>query len=99
MASPLEDSIVTRHRVRARDLGIPLAGVPGRYNAITDVAGVIVGHTTLIEGDGPLTVGKGPIRTGVSVIQPRGSDFDPVFAGCYSLNGNGEMTGSHWVEE
>ncbi|MBC7812513.1 MAG: P1 family peptidase [Burkholderiales bacterium] len=85
--------------LRARDLGIPFDGETGIYNAITDVAGVTVGHTTLIEGDGPLKVGKGPIRTGVTVILPRGPHYDPVFAGWYALNGNGEMTGTTWLEE
>lgn len=85
---------------RARDLGIPLAGTPGRWNAITDVAGVEVGHTTLIRGSGKLVVGQGPVRTGVTVILPRGKNSaDPVFAGWFSLNGNGEMTGTAWVEE
>jgi L-aminopeptidase/D-esterase-like protein len=84
---------------RARDLGIPFPGRPGTHNAITDVAGVTVGHTTLIEGEGPLRVGAGPIRTGVTAILPRGKVYDPVFAGWYALNGNGEMTGTMWVEE
>lgn len=88
---------------RARTLGVPFEGVPGPLNAITDVAGVEVGHTTLIEGEaGPLVVGKGPVRTGVTAILPRGkagSLDDPVFAGVFSLNGNGEMTGTAWVEE
>ncbi len=86
---------------RARDLGIPFEGTPGPLNAITDVAGVHVGHTTLIEGSGKLVRGKGPIRTGVTAILPRGdrSLDDPCFAGWYSLNGNGEMTGTTWVEE
>ena len=84
---------------RARDLGVPFEGTPGRWNAITDVAGVEVAHTTLISGDGQLVVGKGPVRTGVTVILPRGRTYDPVFAGWYSLNGNGEMTGTTWVEE
>lgn len=85
--------------IRARDLGIPFEGQPGPLNAITDVFGVMVGHTTLIEGEGKLVVGKGPVRTGVTVILPRGKKHDPVFAGWYSLNGNGEMTGTTWVEE
>ncbi len=85
--------------VRARDLGIPFDGEPGPLNAITDVAGVEVGHVTLIEGEGALQVGRGPIRTGVTAILPRGSEVIPVFAGWYSLNGNGEMTGTTWVEE
>ena len=85
---------------RARDLGIPFEGAPGPLNAITDVTGVEVGHTTLIRGEGPLKTGEGPVRTGVTVILPRGSrSDDPVFAGWFSLNGNGEMTGTTWVEE
>jgi L-aminopeptidase/D-esterase-like protein len=85
---------------RARDLGIPLDGTPGASNAITDVRGVEVGHTTLIRGEGELRVGEGPVRTGVTVVLPRGKDSsDPVFAGWFSLNGNGEMTGTTWVEE
>jgi len=84
---------------RARDLGIPFAGTPGPLNAITDVVGVTVGHTTLISGEGKLEVGSGPIRTGVTAIHPRGKTYDPVFAGWYALNGNGEMTGTTWVEE
>jgi L-aminopeptidase/D-esterase-like protein len=85
---------------RARDLGVVFAGTPGPLNAITDVAGVEVGHTTLISGDGPLVRGKGPVRTGVTAILPKGRDFrDRVFAGWYTLNGNGEMTGTTWLEE
>jgi L-aminopeptidase/D-esterase-like protein len=85
---------------RARDLGIPFDGTPGPLNAITDVSGVEVGHTTLISGDGKLEVGRGPVRTGVTAILPRGkASADPVFAGWFSLNGNGEMTGTTWVEE
>ena len=86
---------------RARDLGVPFDGTPGPLNAITDVAGVTVGQVTLIEGDGPLVVGKGPVRTGVTAILPRGrgSLEDPVFAGWFALNGAGEMTGTTWVEE
>ena len=85
---------------RARDLGIPFEGSPGPHNAITDVRGVEVGHTTLIAGEGKLEPGKGPVRTGVTAILPRGkASKEPVFAGIFSLNGNGEMTGSHWVEE
>ena len=88
-------------RPRARDLGVPFVGTPGPLNAITDVAGVTVGHTTLIEGDGALKVGVGPVRTGVTAILPRGRDTlaRPSFAGWYSQNGNGEMTGTTWVEE
>ncbi|NQV87253.1 MAG: P1 family peptidase [Woeseiaceae bacterium] len=84
---------------RARDLGIPFSGTPGPLNAITDVAGVTVGHTTLISGEGKLKVGSGPVRTGVTAIHPRGKVYDPVFAGWFALNGNGEMTGTTWVEE
>jgi D-aminopeptidase len=85
---------------RARDLGVPFEGVPGPLNAITDVSGVLVGHTTLISGEGKLDVGKGPVRTGVTAVLPRGRNFgDAVFAGWYSQNGNGEMTGTTWVEE
>jgi len=90
---------IGQHEPRARDLGIPFAGTPGVLNAITDVAGVTVGHTTLISGDGKLDVGSGPVRTGVTAIHPRGKKYDPVFAGWYALNGNGEMTGTTWVEE
>src|SRR5437667_3268017 len=87
--------------VRARDLGVPFDGTPGNLNSITDVPGVDVGYTTLISGDGKLETGKGPVRTGVTAIIPRGHDSlnDPVYAGCFSLNGNGEMTGTAWVEE
>jgi D-aminopeptidase len=88
-------------RPRARDLGVPYEGTPGPLNAITDVAGVEVGHVTLVSGDGKLIVGRGPIRTGVTVILPRGKlvTARPVFAGAFALNGNGEMTGLTWVEE
>jgi L-aminopeptidase/D-esterase-like protein len=87
--------------VRARDLGISFEGTPGKLNAITDVPGVEVGYTTLISGEGKLEVGKGPVRTGVTAILPRGhaSLNDPVYAGFFSLNGNGEMTGTAWLEE
>jgi D-aminopeptidase len=86
--------------VRARDLGVPFDGKPGPLDAITDVAGVEVGGTTLISGSGPLKVGVGPIRTGVTVVLPRGkAGKEPVYAGWFSLNGNGEMTGTTWVEE
>ena len=85
---------------RARDLGIPFDGTPGPLNAITDVAGVEVGMTTLIAGEGPLKVGAGPVRTGVTAILPRGRNGrEQVFAGWFSLNGNGEMTGTTWIEE
>ena len=89
-------------RPRARDLGIRIGTLPpGPHNAITDVAGVAVGHTTLVAGDGPLVVGQGPVRTGVTVILPRpaGAVADPLFAGAHVLNGNGEMTGLAWVAE
>jgi D-aminopeptidase len=85
---------------RARDLGVPFDGTPGPLNAITDVPGVLVGNTTLISGEGKLEVGKGPVRTGVTAVLPRGRNFDDaVFAGWFSQNGNGEMTGTTWVEE
>ena len=84
----------------ARALGIPLTGTPGQFNAITDVAGVEVGHTTLIRGDGRLVVGKGPVRTGVTAILPRGREAgDSTFADLFILNGNGERTGTTWIEE
>jgi D-aminopeptidase len=86
---------------RARDLGVPFHGTPGALNAITDVAGVEVGHVTLNSGSGKLEIGKGPVRTGVTAIIPRGraKPDDPVFAGWFSQNGNGEMTGTTWVDE
>jgi L-aminopeptidase/D-esterase-like protein len=85
---------------RARDLGIPLEGTPGPLNTITDVAGVTVGHATLVRGSGPLEVGKGPVRTGVTAVFPRGREnLAPVFAGWFSLNGNGEMTGTAWLDD
>jgi D-aminopeptidase len=85
---------------RARDLGVPFDGTPGPLNAITDVKGVEVGHTTLRSGSGRLKVGEGPVRTGVTAILPRGKDSqDAVFGGWFSLNGNGEMTGTTWLED
>jgi D-aminopeptidase len=86
---------------RARDLGVPFEGTPGALNALTDVPGVEVGQTTLVEGDGKLVVGQGPIRTGVTAIFPLGKvkSDTPVPAAVYSFNGNGEMTGAEWVEE
>jgi len=92
---------VATGEIRARDLGIPFDGVPGELNAITDVRRVEVGHATLIEGEGKLIVGKGPVRTGVTAILPLGKDNSdtPVPAAMFSFNGNGEMTGSEWVEE
>jgi L-aminopeptidase/D-esterase-like protein len=88
-------------RPRARDLGIPFDGTPGPLNAITDVPGVEVGHSTIISGEGKLQVGAGPVRTGVTAILPRGAQSSAhlVFAGWFSLNGNGEMTGTTWIEE
>jgi len=87
-------------RPRERDLGIPIGGTPGTLDAITDVKGVEVGHTTLISGSGKLVVGQGPVRTGVTVVHPRGREnHDPVFAAWFTLNGNGEMTGTTWVQE
>jgi len=89
-----------QNNARARDLGIPFDGTTGPLNAITDIRAVEVGHTTLISGDGALKVGVGPIRTGVTAVFPRGKDStDPVFAGWFTENGNGEMTGTTWVEE
>jgi D-aminopeptidase len=85
---------------RARDLGVPFDGTPGPNNAITDVRGVEVGHTTLISGQGKLVVGEGPVRTGVTAIHPRGrTSSDAVFAAWFTLNGNGEMTGTTWVDD
>jgi L-aminopeptidase/D-esterase-like protein len=85
---------------RARDLGVPFDGAPGPLNAITDVQGVEVGHATIISGDGPLEIGVGPIRTGVTAVLPRGKDSrTPVFGAWFPLNGNGEMTGTTWIEE
>jgi len=87
--------------LRGRDLGLPMAGTPGANNAITDVAGVEVGTVTLISGEGPLVPGRGPVRTGVTAVLPRGRSRAavPCAAGHYSLNGNGEMTGVAWIEE
>jgi D-aminopeptidase len=85
---------------RARDLGVPFDGTPGPFNAITDVTGVEVGYTTLISGEGPLKVGVGPVRTGVTAVLPRGKDStDPVFGGWFTLNGNGEMTGTTTLDD
>jgi len=93
--------VIQANIVRARDLRLPFEGTPGKFNAITDVPGVEVGYTTLISGAGKLEVGKGPVRTGVTAILPRGhaSLNDPVYGGFFSLNGNGEMTGTAWMEE
>jgi L-aminopeptidase/D-esterase-like protein len=88
-------------KVRARGLGLPFPGETGPFNAITDVAGVEVGYTTLIAGEGKLQVGRGPVRTGVTAILPRGREgaHIPCAAGAYALNGSGEMTGTIWIEE
>jgi L-aminopeptidase/D-esterase-like protein len=91
---------VSQTKPRARDLGVPFDGTPGPNNAITDVQGVEVGHTTLISGSGKLKVGEGPVRTGVTAVLPRGKDsLDPVFGAWFTLNGNGEMTGTTWLED
>jgi D-aminopeptidase len=96
----MSDRGKSRINARARDLGIAFDGEPGRFNAITDVWGVEVGHVTLVRGNGRLRVGHGPVRTGVTAILPTGRRRpSPVFAGYFALNGNGEMTGSAWVEE
>ncbi|WP_040006137.1 DmpA family aminopeptidase [Fibrisoma limi] len=84
---------------RARDLGIPFTGTPGKFNAITDVSGVQVGYSTIIAGQGKNIRGKGPVRTGVTAILPRGRMNNPVYANWYTLNGNGEMTGTTWITE
>ena len=90
----------THPEPRARDLGVPFDGTPGPLNAITDVAGVEVGYKTLISGEGRLVIGKGPVRTGVTAILPRGKQgTQSVFAGYFAGNGNGDMTGTHWIEE
>jgi L-aminopeptidase/D-esterase-like protein len=105
LAVILAATVVPAHSVlaqqpRARELRLPIGGTPGTLDAITDVAGVEVGHTTLISGNGRLVVGKGPVRTGVTVVLPRGkANPDPVFAAWFTLNGNGEMTGTTWVQE
>ncbi len=96
----LSSVALAQTKPRARDLGVPFDGIPGANNAITDVKGVEVGHTTLISGSGKLRVGEGPVRTGVTAILPRGKDSkDAVFGGWFTLNGNGEMTGTTWVED
>ncbi len=90
---------VCAQKPRARDIGIPFNGITGKYNAITDVKGVEVGYSTIISGQGKNIRGKGPVRTGVTAILPRGRNNNPVFANWYSLNGNGEMTGTTWITE
>lgn len=92
-------TLASQRRPRAREVGVPFAGTPGPLNAITDVAGVEVGHVTLVSGDGPLVVGRGPVRTGVTAIFPKGKKWSPVFAGWFAGNGFGEMTGAPWVVE
>src|SRR5947208_17082465 len=94
-------SIGKERVMRARDLGIVIGrGAPGASNAITDVVGVAIGHVTLVEGEGALRVGDGPVRTGVTAVVPRASVVrDPLFAGCHRLNGNGELTGLEWIRE
>lgn len=93
-------ALCAQTKPRARDLGVPFDGTPGPFNAITDVKGVEVGHTTLISGSGKLQVGVGPVRTGVTAVLPRGKDsLDPVFGAWFTLNGNGEMTGTTWLED
>ena len=92
-------SIGHSQKPRARDIGISFFGDPGKLNAITDVKGVEVGHATIISGKGKNVVGKGPVRTGVTAIFPRGKKFSPVYANWYSLNGNGEKTGTTWVTD
>src|SRR5437879_10862530 len=92
--------VLAQSKPRARDLGVPFDGTPGPTNAITDVKGVEVGHTTLISGEGKLVVGHGPVRTGVTAIHPRGKvSNDAAFAAWFTLNGNGEMTGTTWVDD
>jgi D-aminopeptidase len=91
---------LAQERPRARDLGVPFEGKPGPLNAITDVEGLEVGFSTIVRGTGPLKVGEGPVRTGVTAILPRGkSGREPVMAGWFSMNGNGEMTGTTWIKE
>jgi len=93
-------SLAAQTRPRGRDLGIPFPGKTGPNNAITDISGIAVGHVTLIEGEGKLIPGKGPIRTGVTAILPRPKgNWDPVFAATFNLNGNGDMTGINWIKE
>jgi L-aminopeptidase/D-esterase-like protein len=100
VAQQPETTPLNEKPMRARGLGIPFEGTPGALNAITDVKGVEIGMTTLVQGDGPLVVGKGPVRTGVTVIFPRGKTAkDSVMAATDVLNGNGEMTGTHWINE
>ena len=100
IAISVSASAQAKDNIRARDLGIPFAGTTGPLNAITDVTGLEVGQVTVIKGKGTLDVGKGPIRTGVTAILPRGKNStSPVFGGWFTLNGSGEMTGTTWIEE
>lgn len=92
-------TLAARKPQRARDWGMPFSGEPGPLNAITNVPGVLVGLVTLRSGDGPLVKGQGPVRTGVTAILPRGRTFDPVYAGWSAFNGNGDLTGTHWISE
>lgn len=92
-------SVTPAQTQRARDIGIPFEGMPGKFNAITDVKGVEVGFSTIISGQGKNVRGKGPVRTGVTAILPRGRNNNPVYSNWYSLNGNGEMTGTTWITE
>src|SRR5262245_41191900 len=98
LALPL--ALDAQPKPRERDLKLPIGRTPGTLDAMTDVAGVEVGHATIVSGSGKLIVGTGPVRTGVTVIHPRGkANHDPVFAAWFTLNGNGEMTGTTWVQE
>ncbi|WP_396219076.1 P1 family peptidase [Gemmatimonas sp.] len=93
-------ALSAQRKPRENDLKLPIGGTPGALDAITDVAGVEVGHSTIISGSGALVVGQGPVRTGVTIVHPRGkANHDPVFASWFALNGNGEMTGTTWVQE
>jgi len=95
----LVPALTIAQKPRARDIGVPFEGNPGKFNAITDVKGVEVGYSTIISGQGKNIRGKGPVRTGVTAIFPRGRKNNPVYANWYSLNGNGEMTGTTWITE
>src|SRR5688572_10273710 len=92
-------TLIQAQKPRARDIGIPFDGTPGKFNAITDVKGLEVGYSTIISGEGKNVRGKGPVRTGVTAILPRGKNNNPVYGNWYTLNGNGEMTGTTWVTE
>lgn len=92
-------AVIHAQKPRARDIGIPFNGTTGKFNAITDVKGVEVGYSTIIKGNGKNIRGNGPVRTGVTAILPRGRNNNPVYANWYTLNGNGEMTGTTWITE